>query len=153
MATAGTTTVMLRVPVSSVCDCASVTRTTNVEAPAAPVGPPLMRPVLAPRDSPAGSDPVCTAYVYGLVPPDGTVLAWSKNEPVFGEGKEGDVTVSAAPTAPTTLELADAEPPSLLAVTTQRTYLPESPAASVYVLEVPPVLDHPETPSSDRCQS
>ena len=53
----------------------SVTVTVNGYVPAC-IGVPLMVPALWLSDSPGGSDPGVTEYVYGDVPPEAETCCW-----------------------------------------------------------------------------
>ena len=59
---------------SAVRDPLSVTRSVKFEVPAV-VGVPVIAPVEAFNDRPAGKLPTTVAHVYGVVPPAATIVA------------------------------------------------------------------------------
>lgn len=65
----GVFTVSAREPVVAVALALSVTETEKLEVPVA-VGVPVIIPVVAPSESPAGRLPLETLQVYGAVPPE-----------------------------------------------------------------------------------
>ncbi len=86
--------VMDRFAVGEVTLSLSFTVTLNEDVPVV-VGVPLMTPLVAFRDNPAGSDPPVTVQVYGGVPPLG-VKVWEYATPTSPPGRDVVVMVGSA---------------------------------------------------------